>query len=243
MIKLETHCHTLYGSHCGLADADTIVSRYLDAGYDGVVITNHFVKKHFDSYKGETDREKLDFYFSLFDEVKEKGEKKGLKVFLGSEVSACTSEEYMLVGFDRSLFYDNRPLFEMNQKELFELAEKNGLFFYQSHPFRDRVKVLGDPKYMHGAEVFNGHYHHTNFNEKAVEFCEKNNLIGLSGTDFHKPEQPITAGIIVPDYVTDEKKLVECLFKRDFEIICDEQTYLYELEKFLKEKEEKLKCK
>ena len=63
MIKLETHCHTLHGSHCGLADADTIVSRYLDAGYDGVVITNHFVKKHFENYKGETEREKLDFYF------------------------------------------------------------------------------------------------------------------------------------------------------------------------------------
>ena len=237
MIKLETHCHTLYGSHCGLADAKSIVNRYSEEGYNGVVITNHFNEREFNTYKGENKKQKLDFYFTLYEEVKELGEKKGLRIFLGSEILAVTGEEYLIYGFDKSLFYDNKPLYQMTQEELFRLAEKNGCFFYQSHPFRVKVPRRGTIEYLHGAESFNGHFHHESNNHLAKKWCEENNLIGISGTDFHTPNQPITAGIFTPDYVKDEKSLVECLFKRDFSLYCDEQKYKVELEKFMKEKE------
>ena len=240
MIKLETHCHTLYGSHCGLADAKTIIDRYSQAGYGGIVITNHFNRREFATYKGETNKEKIDFYFSLFDEVKRLGEDKGIKVFLGAEISASTNEEYVLYGFDKSLFYGAKLMFEFSQEELFELSEKNGCFLYQSHPFRPSVPRLGNPEFLHGAEYFNGHYHHVNNNAKAREWCDNNKLIGLSGTDFHTPDQPITAGIFIPDEVDSEKSLVECLFKGEFSLYCDEITYEVELEKFL---ERKNKCK
>lgn len=233
MIKLETHCHTLYGSWCGLADSKTIVNRYLDAGYGGVVITNHYYQSAFNNYKGDNKKEKLDFYFSLFEEVKREGEAKGLKVFLGSEIRVENKNDYLLFGFDRSLFYDNKPLYEFNQKEIFDLAEKHGLFLAQAHPFRDDgVEAVGDPKYMHGVERFNGHYHHVNNNEKTARFCDENNLIGLSGTDFHTPIQPITAGIFVPDNIDNETQLVECLFNRNFTLYCDEQGYKTACEKY-----------
>ncbi len=233
MIKLEIHCHTLYGSSCGKADSETIVNRYLDEGYNGVIITNHYCEDAFESYKGDNKKEKLDFYFNLYEDVKRIGERKGLKVFLGSEIKIENRTDYLLFGFEKSLFYDNKPLYEFAQKELFNLAEKNGLFFGQAHPFRKGITV-GDPNLMHGMELFNGHYHHVNNNEKAKEFCLKNNLIGLSGTDFHTPNQPITAGVWVPDYVSDEKKFVECLFNRDYKLICDHDKYFDSLDKFIK---------
>jgi hypothetical protein len=208
-----------------------------------VVITNHFNKREFDCYKGDNKKEKLDFYFSLFDEVYELGKKNGMKVFLGAEISAQDGVEYVMYGFDRSLFYDNKYLFEMTQEELFRLGEKNGCFFYQSHPFRDRVMHRGDPNYLHGAESFNGHFHHRSHNHLADAWCNEHNLIKLSGTDFHKPDQPITAGILVPDNIETEKQLVECLFKQNFTLYCDENKYLIELEKFFKEKEERRQCK
>ncbi len=231
-MKIETHCHTLYGSGCGLTDSNTIVRRYLEAGYNGVIITNHFYKSAFEEYKGDTRKEKLDFYFSLFDEVKEIGASKGLKVFLGTEIRVEDRNDYLLYGFDRSFLYDNKPLYEYNQKEMFKLADKNGFFFAQAHPFRNGVLEVGDPKFMHGIEKFNGHFHHINNNEKASEFCEKNNLIGLSGTDFHDPDQPITAGIFIPDSVKNETQLVECLFNKNFSLYCDEQGYKDSCQKY-----------
>ena len=104
MIKLETHSHIFGGSHCAKADDDTFIKNYLSAGYQAVVITNHFVLKAFEKYIGDTDKEKLDFYFSLYDNMKAKLNKVGIKAFIGAEISCCTGEEYMLYGFDRSLF-------------------------------------------------------------------------------------------------------------------------------------------
>ena len=43
MYKIETHLHTLYGAGCGKMEEKEIVSRYLDAGYAAVVVTDHYL--------------------------------------------------------------------------------------------------------------------------------------------------------------------------------------------------------
>ena len=143
--------------------------------------------------------------------------------------------EYMLLGFNRAFLYDNPRLYELSQQELFALADKNGIFMYQTHPFRAGVKA-GDPKYIHGAECFNGHYHHPNNNILAEKFCKENNLIGLSGTDYHHDDQPITAGIFIPNEINDEHALVEYIFKNHFTNIKDEDLYLKSFKEHLEKK-------
>ena len=134
----------------------------------------------------------------------------------------------MIYGFEDSLLYDNKPLFELTQKELFELSEKYNLFMYQTHPFRDGVKV-GDPKFMHGVECFNGHYHHNNNNLKAKEFCEKNYLIKVVGTDFHHDDQPITTAVLVPENINDSISLTNYIRTNKLQTIEDKDTYIEQL--------------
>ena len=223
MIKLETHCHSKGGSRCAKCDPDYIIKRYVDEGYGGIVLTNHYCASCCDDeYPGDEQKEKLDYYFSLYHDFKDKCEKAGLKCFLGAEVRAITLDfeykEFMLYGFDEKFLYDNKPLYYYNQKELFEIAEKNGLFMYQTHPFRIGVN-LGDYRYMHGAEAFNGHVNHRNNNELAHAFCETFNLVKMSGTDYHDEGQPIKGGIIIPETVNTDKELVEFLFSGKAELI------------------------
>ena len=45
MYKIETHLHTLYGAGCGKMEEKEIVSRYLDAGYAAVVVTDHYNRR------------------------------------------------------------------------------------------------------------------------------------------------------------------------------------------------------
>lgn len=73
---------------------------------------------------------------------------------------------------------------------------------YQTHPFRDGV-VCGNSEFMHGAESFNGHYHHSNNNEQASLFCEKNGLVKMSGSDIHHLNQPVTGGIYISEIIND----------------------------------------
>lgn len=229
MIKLETHCHSKGGSHCAKCEPSYIVKRYKKEGYGGIVLTNHYCGICYDDeYPGKTHKEKLDFYFSLYYDFKSACEKAGLKCFLGAETRAVSLDyeyrEFMLYGFDEKFLYDNKPLFYYNQKELFELAEKNGLFMYQTHPFRFKVN-LGDYRFMHGAEAFNGHVNHENHNALADKFCETYNLIKMSGTDYHDIGQPITGGIYIPETVNTDKELAEYLFTGKAELFKDEKTY------------------
>ncbi len=235
MIKLETHCHSLGGSNCAKTRAEDIVKRYKAAGYGGIVLTNHYCQVCYDAYPADTHKQKLDFWFSLYNKMKDECEKAGLKCFYGAEVRALTKiteySEYMIYGFDERFLYDNKPLFFYTQEEMFRLCDKNGVFMYQTHPFRIGVNV-GDPRFIHGAEAFNGHINHQNNNALADKFCEENHLIKISGTDFHDPDQPITGGIIINDDVKDNKSLTQLLFDGKFSLIEDKDTY----EKLLRER-------
>ena len=236
-MKLETHCHSLGGSYCADGKLDELVLRYKEKEYDGVVITNHISDcVYFGCHKGETHREKVRYYFSLYEGVKERLKKVGIKCFYGAEVRVLPlagkpyGDEFMVYGITEKLMADSKPFFTFTQKELFEFADKNGLFMYQTHPFRDGITV-GDPRYLHGAEAFNGHYHHFNHNDLAEEFCEKNGLVKMSGTDYHHDGQPITAGVILNRDIDTEEQLVETMLSGDFSLVKDEKTYLDELYK------------
>ena len=77
MIKIETHCHSLGGSSCGTCSVEEIIEFYKDAGYGGIVLTNHYSKYIVEGYYGsKSDKEGVDRFFSLYDELKKKRKKK-----------------------------------------------------------------------------------------------------------------------------------------------------------------------
>ena len=167
MIKLETHCHIKGGSWCAVADEKTTIDRYIEHGYKGIVVTTHFAPKYYAWYPSDNHKGKIDHFFNIYDNFSALAKEQGVKTFYATEVLVKDIySEYVLVGFDREFLYDNPPLCELTQQELFELANKHNLFMYQTHPYREGI-VLGNPKFMHGAESFNGHYHHTNHNDLA----------------------------------------------------------------------------
>ena len=88
MKKIEMHCHTLGGSCCAQSSARQMVEDYASLGFNGVVITNHYGLWALNdgAYAGKTDKEKVDFFFSLVDEAKQEGAKKGLEIYFGIEV-------------------------------------------------------------------------------------------------------------------------------------------------------------
>jgi len=237
MIKLETHCHTKGGSSCADAADDVLIRKYVDAGYGGVVITNHISRGSYAYHCGETHADKVRFYFSLIENMREKFAPHNVKVFCGAEVrtlpqnGAKYGEEFMLYGITERLMRDTAPLFTFSQEELFRFAEKHGLFMFQTHPYREGVCVM-NPKFMHGVEVFNGHFHHVNNNALAEIFRSEHGLIGLSGTDFYHDDQPLTAGIYVPESVCSDSRLIDFIFKNEFEIYADAITYERALKKY-----------
>jgi len=227
MIKLETHCHT-GASGCADTPLDVIATRYVEAGYGGVVCTNHQDNHEYNRgrYIGVTDKDKQKFFVDVYENTKKVLNSYGLKTFFSCEVWAKNEQhsEFIIYGITPEIFLKYDFLFRYTQKELFEICKAENMFMYKTHPFRVN-EYAGDPKYMHGAEYFNGHYHHESNNHLAREFCEKNNLIKMSGTDFHHAGQPITGGIYIPDDINSEFELKEYVASGKAELITDYETY------------------
>ncbi|MBQ7348373.1 MAG: hypothetical protein IJW47_00110 [Clostridia bacterium] len=128
-MKIETHFHAFGGSHCADGNNKLAIEKYLQAGYGGVISTTHYGVGYYVSYPALSHKEKVDYFFKVYDDFANEAEKCGLKTFLGAEVRCVPSNtEYMLIGFDRQFLYDNIPLFCYSQKQLFELAEKTRVF-------------------------------------------------------------------------------------------------------------------
>ena len=225
MIKIETHVHT-GGSWCALCELEELFRHYKNYGYGGIVVTNHYSYSEYKSHGFDSFRDYAKYFLSLIDSAIRMGKKYDMKVFYGAEVRLNSdSTEYMLYGFSKDFLLDNANLWEFTQEQLFKIANANRLFMYQTHPFRQGVKA-GNPEFMHGAESFNGHFHHVNNNVPAREFCKANSLIEMSGTDFHDPGQPVTAGIYIPEDINDNAGLVKYIMSGKAKLVEERQEYI-----------------
>lgn len=238
MIKTELHCHSSGPSICADVTDSQLINEYKKAGYQAIILTNH-INSSFNNYPGTDYKDKVNYYFSAIENIKSLAQKENMKIFYGAEVVALTDDgvhqEFLLIGFDKQFLYDNNLVNKYSQKELFELAQKNNLFMCQTHPFRTGEK-LGDPRYMHGAEGYNGHYHHDNYNEKALEFCRVNGIKIMAGNDYHHSGQPLIACIYLPESIENESQLAKYLLNNQPEIYYDQERCLIERQKYLDSK-------
>lgn len=223
MYKLEMHLHTLGKSPCAKVDETTISELYSEAGYDGIICTNHYISELFRSYycRG-TSRDNALYYVDGYYTLKEKCADKGIDVFFGMELNPDAYSYYkpnpphaelLIYGIEPDFVVDNPDLlFRLNQKELFQLSKECDWILAQSHPFRPCVEPL-NPRYLEAVEVLNGHPYQTNNNEKALAMAEKYNLLHTAGSDFHFTEG-IGGGVLLENPVGNNAELVKELRRR-----------------------------
>lgn len=199
--KYDTHVHTAETSSCGNIGAAELVHLYREAGYSGVVITDHYYKSYFKSLGSMDWNDKVDKYLEGYRIAFNEGEKIGLKVILGMELRFTKNfNDYLVYGFDENFLKSNKELYLLGLKQFRKLADKNDLLIYQAHPFRN-LMIPADPKLLDGVEVFNGNLRHNSRDSKAAAFAEANGLKRISGSDFHEYEDFARGGIITSELV------------------------------------------
>ena len=132
-MKIDLHIHTTGFSNCGKLSAAEIVEHYSKAGYDAIVITNHFNSI---SRQWFLDNGGIDYHKSYFDTIcqaAELGEKCGLLVLGGFELRFDeNANDYLAYGMTPEQCLDYEKIFTMTAaeaKELVALAKKKGLIY------------------------------------------------------------------------------------------------------------------
>ena len=221
MYKIETHVHTSNTSKCGHIDASILVDKYIEGGYDAVVVTDHFNRatvtylnidlKSPDAWKP---------FFYGYDAFVKAAEGKPLKVYRGAEVRFDGSEnDYLLYGFDPELVKDPDAVMSGTLEDFYKKCQVCGAVLIQAHPFRDGC-FPSNPEFLDGAEVLNLHPRQNNNNSKAFQFAKDNNLLMTAGSDCHRMGDYCRAGILTEVLPEDTFELANIIKSENYYLFC-----------------------
>ena len=209
--KYDLHVHTDEVSPCGKVPARDVVRMYKDAGYDGVVITDHYFDGFFESFGGQSWKEKTEHYLEGFRIALNEGKQSGLKVFQGMEIRFQeNSNDYLVFGIDEDFLKANKELYKLNLRDFRKLIEGTGFLLVQAHPFRPFM-IPASPELIDGVEIYNGNPRHDSHNGLAYEYAFENHLLMTSGSDFHQPEDLARGGISVPEEISTSAELISAI--------------------------------
>lgn len=190
--KYETHLHTSEVSLCATSSASEMVHAHKNAGYTGIIVTDHFLNGNAAVLPEECWHEQITRFLRGYNNAKAEGDKIGLDVFFGWEYTHNPfAEDFLTYNLSPQFLYNHPEIMDMSFFEYSRLVQYYGGVLIHAHPFREASYIKYPPnpkiKYIDGIEVVNGEANspHNN-NDKAWRLAkEYSELIRISGTDIH----------------------------------------------------------
>ena len=223
MYKFELHAHTSECDRDAHLSAKELVHLYKEAGYDGMVITDHYIERFYtlwfpEEIQGLTHEQQVSRWLKGFRTAREEGEKIGFTVLPGAEVRFDTyPNDYLLYGVHEEFFYTVPRLNELkNVKELLALMPE-GVCVVHAHPFRNGMAVA-NPSKLFGIEVFNGGTDKFR-NEMARIYAEHYGVAMTSGSDIHDKSRLAKGGILTEEKIRTPEDLVRVLRSGAYQLI------------------------
>ncbi len=224
MYKYETHLHTYPVSACGHAGVRETLQAYKDRGYDGVFLTNHFLDGNINISRSVPFEERIEFYFSDYEEAVGIGRELGIRVFLGVEMS-YRGTDFLVYGLDKAWYLAHPEAVTLPVREKLQLVAEAGGYVIHAHPFReadyiDHIRLY--PRSVEAVEVINAC--RTDFeNRLALQYAESYGFAKTAGTDNHYAGKCRRfAGVLTDTPIVDEADYVERVKKGALEFFLEE---------------------
>ena len=208
--KYETHLHTYPVSKCARSTVRENLELYKEFGYDGVFITNHFLDGNINIDYNTPYEEKINFYFSDYEEAKKLEDEIGIKVFCGVELT-YKGTDFLIYGLDKDWYLSHPEIMDMKKSDELPFMMENGALVIQAHPYReaayiDHIRLF--PRHVHGVEIINA-CRSEHENNMAKAYADSYELIEFAGTDNHTAGNRQTfAGMCSVSPIVDENDFV-----------------------------------
>lgn len=206
-LKFDAHVHSSGVSRCSRVTYRQIVDQKLAQGYDGAVLTNHCQWFYYEPSEHAAFMKR---FVEEFKSAEAYAREKNFRLILGLEVTLHdpSYNDWLLYGATEAFLLNTPCLYELSQKQAFELCRDNGIVFVQAHPFRN--SGWGDERYMHGVEIncTGGDLERA---DEVVERAKQRGLLVTCGTDYHGPDRTFRGGTFLPAWVETSVELAEYL--------------------------------
>ncbi len=199
LYQYETHLHTTEASACSQRSAEEQVRFFKDAGYAGIIVTDHFFNGNTSVPKSLPWTERIDLFCRGYENAREEGERVGLSVFFGWE-AGFHGTEFLIYGLDKEWLKNHPDILSWSVEEQYRRVHADGGFVVHAHPFRVRPyikEIRLYPEYVDAVEVINIGNRNQDFDRKALLYAKKHNLPVTAGTDAHGIEHT-QSGVAFP---------------------------------------------
>ena len=194
MYYYELHMHTSDTSRCGKSPAADMVAAYKQKGFTGVVVTDHLmnVQSHAEpetDWNRRVEKQLAGYYAAL-----EAGEKLGLTVYCGWELTyQDNAEDYLTLGLSPQFLYDHPWLERYDIEKYRDAVHAAGGILVRAHPYR-RAWYIKKPYVERegiadAIEVFNGGNSSQEENDMALAYAQKHNMPMTGGSDAHHVDE------------------------------------------------------
>ncbi|MBP3369437.1 MAG: histidinol phosphatase [Clostridia bacterium] len=224
MFKYETHLHTHPVSKCARVGVREVLEYYKSLGFEGIFLTNHFLDGNINIERERPYEERINFYFSDYEEACALADEIGIKVFLGVEISYAGTD-FLIYGLDKAWYLEHPEIMQMSKKQELAFLMEQGALVIQAHPFResghiDHIRLF--PRSVHGVEIINACRNDFE-NEMARHYADSYGLLYFAGTDNHVgAAKKSIAGMQTETPITSELDFVERVKNGEAKVFFDQ---------------------
>jgi len=185
----ETHLHTAGVSKCAASKGADYIAGYIDKGYSGIIVTDHFFNANCGLSRRLVWKEWVNEFCRGYEEAKEEGDKQGLDVFFGWEETFDSCDDYLIYGLDKKWLLEHPEVRSWTRKEQYSAVKEAGGCVIQAHPFRQRYyisKVVLSSGCVDAVEAANGGNNDDfSFDALALRYAKKIGKPVIAGSDIH----------------------------------------------------------
>lgn len=186
----ETHLHTSTASACGKSKGYEYIQKYKEAGFTGIIVTDHFFNGNCAIDRNLPWKERVDAFCRGYEEAKAEGDRQNFQVFFSWECR-FEGDEYLIYGLDKEWLLAHPDILSWDHITHYNEIKKAGGLVIQAHPYRERnylTRIELHPFQCDGWEVANAG-NPAQQDSLAYEYALKHHMIMTAGSDIHDANQ------------------------------------------------------
>ncbi|MCQ2413265.1 MAG: hypothetical protein MJ082_00520 [Clostridia bacterium] len=217
MFKIETHLHTASVSRCGKMSAEQIVDLYVNNGYYGVIVTDHFFHGNCrinDEMPDAPFADRVHAFARGYREVKEAAGDR-LKVFFGFE-QGFPGTHILVYGWDEDKLAALPEIMDLSARQFLQFAKENGALAVHAHPYRESPDLDHFNLYpeAEAVEIINASRGNRE-NALANSYVGAFGMIPTAGSDMHRRSQAIIGGLSFEHPIDSMEEFIDAVRKRE----------------------------
>jgi hypothetical protein len=183
----ETHLHTSEASACGVSRGAEYIGPYLDRGFTGIIVTDHFFNSNTALDRRLPWSEWVKGFCAGYEKARNEGSRRGLDVFFGWE-ETFDGDDYLVYGLDRAWLLEHPEVIRWSREEQFREVRRAGGCVVHAHPFRQHT-YIGTihlaPYFVDAVEAANAGNYEAAYDAQAYEYARILGLPATAGSDIH----------------------------------------------------------